>query len=101
MLLFAESGAITPAALEFKPALFSAKVETKSAVALKAPVASTSITSEQEKILKAIRDSGYHKGNAATALGISRRNLYVKLEKFGVPVELKELKAYIDERLGS
>jgi DNA-binding NtrC family response regulator len=99
-VLFAEGRSITPASLEFKPALFGPKPELKTAGTKSVALPSKDLSPDLEKILKAIRDNGYHKGNAATALGISRRNLYVKLEKFEVPVELKELKVFIDERLG-
>jgi len=54
---------------------------------------------EAARLLKAIRDSGYHKGNAARALGISRRYLYFKLERLGIPPHTAQLKAYIESHL--
>jgi transcriptional regulator with GAF, ATPase, and Fis domain len=93
--LFAEDGQILPKSFEFKPAVLSKRRAGTAAMKAhpKAPM-----EPELEKILVAVRDQGYHKGNAAKVLGISRRNLYTKLEKYGVPFELKDLKAYIDER---
>lgn len=95
-VLFAEEGAITPKSLQFKPALLTRR-RTMTGISSKA-VARSPMEPELERILLTIREQGYHKGNAAVALGISRRNLYTKLEKYGVPIELKELKGYIDER---
>ncbi|KAB2838664.1 sigma-54-dependent Fis family transcriptional regulator, partial [bacterium] len=94
--LFAENGAIGLKALAFKPILLGKKKAMKHL--MMKTVAKETMDPELEKLLLAIRDNGYHKGNAAQALGISRRNLYTKLEKFGVPVELKELKSYIDDK---
>jgi transcriptional regulator with GAF, ATPase, and Fis domain len=96
-MLFAENGAITPKSFEFKPAVLSKRRAGSSAGALKAHPKAP-MEPELEKVLLALRDQGYHKGNAAKVLGISRRNLYTKLEKYGVPFELKDLKSYIDER---
>src|SRR4029434_1623340 len=86
-VLFAEEGMLTPASLQFKPALFGPKKRGK-ASALRAPVFS-SLEPELEKILKSLKEHGYHKVNAALALGMSRRNLYVKLEKYGVPLGVR------------
>ncbi|MDL1872973.1 sigma-54-dependent Fis family transcriptional regulator, partial [Deltaproteobacteria bacterium PRO3] len=94
--LFAENGSIGLKSLAFKPILLGKKKAMKHL--MMKTVAKETMDPELEKLLLAIRDNGYHKGNAAQALGISRRNLYTKLEKFGVPVELKGLKAYIDDK---
>jgi len=94
--LFAENGMIGLKALAFKPILLGKKKAMKNL--MMKTVAKEAMDPELEKILLSIRDNGYHKGNAAKAMGISRRNLYTKLEKFGVPVELKDLKAYIDDK---
>ncbi len=94
--LFAENGSIGLKSLAFKPILLGKKKAMKHL--MMKTVAKEAMDPELEKLLLAIRDNGYHKGNAAQALGISRRNLYTKLEKFGVPVELKGLKAYIDDK---
>ena len=94
--LFAENGMIGLKALAFKPILLGKKKAMKNL--MMKTVAKEAMDPELETLLLAIRDNGYHKGNAAKAMGISRRNLYTKLEKFGVPVELKGLKAYIDEK---
>jgi transcriptional regulator with GAF, ATPase, and Fis domain len=93
--LFAEDEVIHAKSFQFKPAVLSKRRSGPAAMKAhpKAPM-----EPELEKILLAVRDQGYHKGNAAKVLGISRRNLYTKLEKHGVPIELKELKSYIDER---
>lgn len=96
--LFAEKNVISAKSLHFKSDLLDRK---KARLAPSTPAGPRSIESldpELERLLLAIRDKGYHKGNAAKALGISRRNLYSKLEKFKVPVELEDLKIYIDER---
>jgi two-component system response regulator HydG len=99
-VLFADGRSITVEALEFKPALFSSAPPPRApGLSASASTTSASVSPDEERILRAIRDNGYHKGHAATALGISRRNLYVKLEKYKLPVELKELKAYIDQKL--
>jgi transcriptional regulator with GAF, ATPase, and Fis domain len=109
--VFAEKGWIVAESLEFKPVLFAPKEEEPRAVSepesrpipQSAPshksVAVQAKGSELEKILMAIRDNGFHKGHAAEALGISRRNLYLKLEKYKVPVEARGLKAFIDDHL--
>lgn len=94
--LFAENGMIGLKALAFKPILLGKKKAMKNL--MMKTVAKETMDPELEALLLAIRDNGYHKGNAAKAMGISRRNLYTKLEKFGVPVELKGLKAYIDDK---
>lgn len=96
-LLFAEDGVILPKSFEFKPGVLSKRRAGTTAAAMKAHPRAP-MEPELEKLLMTIRDQGYHKGNAAKVLGISRRNLYTKLEKYGVPFELKELKDYIDER---
>lgn len=97
--LFAERGVITAKALHFKPDLLDRKKGRLAPVTVgSAPRSLEALDPELERILLAIRDKGYHKGNAAKALGISRRNLYSKLEKFKVPIELEDLKSYIDER---
>jgi DNA-binding NtrC family response regulator len=54
-----------------------------------------SIDPELLRILKAIRDAGYHRSKAAEALGMSRRNLYARLEKLGVKRDAATLHAYI------
>ncbi|HKY62329.1 MAG TPA: sigma 54-interacting transcriptional regulator [bacterium] len=95
--LFTEERVITPASLQFKPALFASKKKGTGSP-LRRPVLA-SMEPELEKILLTLKDHGYHKVNAARALGMSRRNLYLKLEKFGVPLGVKELKVFIDRRL--
>ena len=94
--LFADQGLIGLKALAFKPELLGNKKAMQSL--LRKTLAREPLDPELERILLAIRDQGYHKGHAAQALGISRRNLYTKLEKFQVPVEIKSLKEYIDEK---
>jgi len=94
--LFAEDGILQPKSFQFKPTVLGRR-KTGAVQGLKSHPRAP-MEPELEKILLAIRDQGYHKGNAAKILGISRRNLYTKLEKYGVPFELKDLKTYIDER---
>ncbi|HEX5037790.1 MAG TPA: sigma-54-dependent Fis family transcriptional regulator, partial [bacterium] len=97
-VLFAEKGTIGPKSLRFKPALFGGKALAKPA----GPVSGetpASLDPDMIRVLAAIRDSGYHKGNAAKALGISRRYLYFKLERHGIPPQTGPLKAYIETRL--
>lgn len=98
-VLFAEHGVVNTKALQFKPQVFSKHPPIKSGGSR--GEARRFEDPELERILLTLRDQGYHKGNAARALGISRRNLYVKLEKFKVPIEVAELKKFIDKRLAS
>jgi two-component system response regulator HydG len=98
-VLFAEKGAILPKSLRFKPALFKPFVKLADRAALTAGGRSPALDPEIARVLAAIRDSGYHKGNAAKALGISRRYLYFKLERHGVPPQTAPLKAYIEAHL--
>ncbi len=95
-VLFAEEGKIGAKSFQFKPVLLGRKKALHVISSKSMP--KSEMDPDLERILLAIRDQGYHKGNAAKALGISRRNLYTKLEKYGVPFELKDLKNYIDER---
>ncbi|HSA60010.1 MAG TPA: sigma 54-interacting transcriptional regulator [bacterium] len=93
--LFAEKGAITASSLEFKPTLLGGKaLSTRTP-----PPATPQGETELVRILRAIRDAGYHRSKAAEALGISRRNLYAKLEKFGVKRDAATLHEYIDRYL--
>lgn len=105
--LFAERSLITPDSLDFKPALRQpsagrppAPVDKPSSSprtpAKADPAESGGIDPELERILRAIRDESFNRSNAAKALGMSRRNLYVKLEKFGVPRDDRALRDYVD-----
>jgi Nif-specific regulatory protein len=102
--LFAEGGVIGANALHFKPGL----AEAKSAVHIHAPARGVEKEREKEgvndqelmRILRAIRDQGFHRANAAKALGLSRRHFYTKLEKFGVPRNTGALRQYVDRYLG-
>lgn len=93
-VLFAEKGVVLPSSLEFKPALVRGSDirKTRGTTEMK----EGPVPPELEKILLAIRDQGFHRSNAARALGISRRKLYSTLEKFGVPRELNAIKEMID-----
>jgi DNA-binding NtrC family response regulator len=103
--LFAERSLITPDSLDFKPALRRAPAA-RPAPARTSPAPETKpaadrpppedVDPELERILRAIRDESFNRSNAAKALGMSRRNLYVKLEKFGVPREDRALRDYVD-----
>lgn len=98
-VLFAENGVVNTKSMQFKPQVFSKYKPVKFAGG--SGDERDSLDPELANILSAIRDQGYHKGNAARALGISRRNLYVKLEKHKIPIDLAELKKFIDKRLVS
>lgn len=93
-VLFAEKGVITPSSLEFKG--FKSNFSRKPAATHPTP---SVVEPELVKILRAIRDAGYHRSKAAEALGMSRRNLYARLEKFGVKRDAATLHAYIDRYL--
>jgi len=97
-VLFAENDVVTTKALQFKPVLFSKKKSVRGGGTVSALVPRDNMDGELQRILTTIRDQGYHKGNAARALGISRRNLYAKLAKFNVPVDLQALKKFIDDK---
>jgi transcriptional regulator with GAF, ATPase, and Fis domain/predicted Ser/Thr protein kinase len=111
--LFAERSLITPDSLDFKPALRQAHAARPLPAARPSHVASKTspppatktdayrlskedVDPELERILRAIRDESFNRSNAAKALGMSRRNLYVKLEKFGVPRDDRALRDYVD-----
>ena len=95
-VLFVEDEALTTKSLQFKPVLFGRKKGMKAATGK--TMAREAMDSEMERLLLTMREQGYHKGNTARALGISRRNLYDKLEKYGVPLELTSLRKFIDEK---
>jgi len=97
-VLFAEGGVIVPKSFQFKPSVLGRRRGAAGAGSGFRSHPKAPMEPELEKVLLAIRDQGYHKGNAAKVLGISRRNLYTKLEKYGVPFELKDLKVFIDDR---
>ena len=44
----------------------------------------TTISWERQSVADALRRNGFHKGNTAEALGMSRKTLYNKLRKFGL-----------------
>jgi transcriptional regulator with GAF, ATPase, and Fis domain len=103
--LFAERSLITPESLDFKPALRKAAADRPPVTPEKTapgtarpsqPPEADGIDPELERILRAIRDESFNRSNAAKALGMSRRNLYVKLEKFGVPRDDRALRDYVD-----
>ncbi len=94
--LFAEKGEIHPRSLKFKTAL------TGDAAAK--PVAEPLKPADQAEpklieVLTAIRDNCFHKGDAAKALGISRRNLYTRLARYGIASDLKTIKLAIEKYL--
>jgi DNA-binding NtrC family response regulator len=114
--LFHQKGKVTAKSLHFKKQLTGETEETP-VKAKAAPRASASVaaepqpagmagggpapvlTEEKRLLLKALFDSGYHKGHAAETLGISRRYLYTQLLRHQVPVNRIEMKAYIAEKL--
>jgi len=93
-VLFQEAGVIGTKALHFKPQLSERPVP-PTAVPSRAPNAP--LDPILEKTLSAIRDNCYHKGYAAEALGITRRALYARLQKFGLKSNVKSLKEKIEE----
>lgn len=95
--LFAEGGVILPKSLQFKPVLSGGKTSPKPAAPKKAPA--EPVNEDLLRILTAIRDQGFHRGHAAKVLGISRRNLYTRLERYGVPRDQETLKQYIRKYL--
>jgi len=96
--LFSEKGIIVPESLQFKPGLLGKYTLPKAASPKSAQ--DKPIPQELEKMLRVIRDEGFHRANAARTLGMSRRNFYTKLEKFGVPRDFKSLKEYVDKYVG-
>ncbi|MFO1518301.1 MAG: sigma-54 dependent transcriptional regulator [bacterium] len=95
-VLFVENDTLNTKSLQFKPVLFGKKKGIKTATSK--TLARETMDPDMERLLLTLRDQGYHKGNTARALGISRRNLYDKLEKYGVPLELQALRKFIDEK---
>lgn len=109
-VLFHQKGQITPKSLHFKRPLTEETVSPApaqpAATAAQPPVAPgpaakppRDLPEEKRLLLKALLDSGYHKGNAAKVLGISRRYLYTQLLRHQVPVNRIEMKAYIEHTL--
>lgn len=95
--LFAEKGLISPKSLQFKPALFERGEKPSTAVINR--VSAEPLDPILEKTLLAVRDNCFHKGLAAKALGISRRALYARLQRFGVGTELPRLRELIELHL--
>jgi len=95
-VLFSEKGEILPKSLKFKAALSGPEKAAQPMDLLK-PVerAETKLI----EVLTAIRDHCFHKGDAAKALGISRRNLYTRLARYGVASDLKTIKLAIEKYL--
>ncbi|HEX5037311.1 MAG TPA: sigma 54-interacting transcriptional regulator [bacterium] len=98
--LFAENGLIGLKALQFKPDLLVATVP-RAADKSERPAVSGGIDPVLEETLRAVKDNGYHKGHAAEALGISRRALYGRFQKFGLATDVKTLKEAIDHHFGT
>ncbi len=101
-VLFAEQNVIAPESLQFKQDLRSSAVLPVSSrsESSAAKAATASADPELIRLLTAIRDNAYHRGNAAQALGISRRHLYTKLEKFGIPRDTAALQQQVAQYLG-
>jgi len=57
------------------------------------------VSDEKMLLLKALNEAGFHKGNAADKLGISRRYLYTQMMRHGIPTSRIEMKAYIEQNL--
>jgi transcriptional regulator with GAF, ATPase, and Fis domain/predicted Ser/Thr protein kinase len=104
-VLFAEGAAgaetITRKSLQFKDAFSGGGLKPVLSSPPAAGKEAKPLAPDLERILRAIRDQAYHKGNAAKALGMSRRHLYTKLEGYGVPAESQKLKEFIDRNLGA
>lgn len=92
--LFAEGPAVTLQSLRFKPSLFEGHHLVAQAPPPDLP-RQEPLDPILEETLMAIRDNCYHKGYAAAALGISRRALYARLQKFGLKTDVKTLKEQI------
>ena len=107
--LFHHKGRLTPKSFHFKKVLFE---ETPAAMAhadriaitpksplASSPQASDASQAERTMLLKALKENGYHKGEAATSLGISRRYLYTKLSQHGIPLKRIAMKAFVEKAL--
>ncbi len=100
-VLFSENGVIVPKSLQFKPSLFGDQKMSVSAKPVRPDWKPSQVLDPVlEKTLLAIRDNCYHKGMAAKALGISRRALYARLQKFGLSTDLPTIRARIEAALG-
>jgi len=102
-VLFAENGAITIKSLQFKPLLFqslqpSVTQRPSSGPQVAMVLSQPALPPDPVLIetLRAIRDNAYHKGYAAEALGITRRALYARLQRFGLAMDVKSLKEKIE-----
>jgi Nif-specific regulatory protein len=95
-VLFVENDSLSTKALQFKPVLFNRKKSLKRGSGASMP--REAMDPDLERLLLTLREQGYHKGNTARALGISRRNLYDKLDKYGIPLELQPLRKFIEEK---
>ncbi|HKY64049.1 MAG TPA: sigma 54-interacting transcriptional regulator [bacterium] len=92
-VLFAENDTITSETLGFKPELKEGQVETTAVAASSAE--SSDQPPEREALFQALRGSGFHKGEAAKAMGISTRHLYNLLEKYELPKNKWALKKLV------
>jgi transcriptional regulator with PAS, ATPase and Fis domain len=97
-VLFAEKGNVTPVSLGFKPALFASGKSPESPRPVRTEAAG--LDPDLEKTLLAVRDHCYHKGHAAKALGIARRTLYARLQRFGIGTDRASLKSSIEKYFG-
>jgi len=105
--LFHVKGKLVAKSFHFKKALFEEAPPAQASTAISAgpqpskaiQAPSTPPLSEDARLLlKALQDNCYHKGLAAKKLGITRRYLYKKLTKLGIPVDRVKMKAYIEKQ---
>ncbi len=99
--LFHYKGKLLPKSFHFKKVLFGGEAVS----VLHAPEPAKAAKSkgkdfdEKSLLLKALKENGFHKGEAAEALGISRRYLYTQMSKFGIPTKRVSMKAYVEKEL--
>ncbi len=104
--LFHQKGKILPKSFNFKktltPAGHGPKSHAEGQTRGREPKGTHAphLTEEKRLLLKALYDTGYHKGLAAERLGISRRYLYTQMLRYGVPVSRVEMKSYVEKQLG-
>jgi DNA-binding NtrC family response regulator len=100
--LFQYKGKLLPKSFHFKKVLFGGE-------AVSVPHAPEPTKSSKPKdkefdektlLIKALKENGFHKGEAAEALGISRRYLYTQMERYGIPTKRVSMKAFVEKALG-
>jgi len=102
-VLFAEdvgsAHVVTVKSLAFKPLLFEGRKTPSEPARSSRSEPRESVDPVLEKTLLTLQEQCFHRGNAAKALGISRRTLYARLRRFGLSTDLASLKAQMDKYL--